>query len=245
MRTNKILFFTDLDDTIIQTARKVDKDKGKSVFAYKKDGEAGSYIYNETLLFLEKIKNAGIELIPTTARNLDSYKRTLFCKHFAPKCIILNFGATILLSGTEDKEWKDRISDLYKKIKPIDEIVSDIGKILNKEYNITVKSVDNYYVSIHNKAFSGEEDVLTHIKHKLESYIDIMGGDFYIHENGNSFAILPNFINKGNAVEYIIKKRKPSLTIGAGDNPSDILFLNKMDFTMIPKKSILSQKLFK
>jgi hypothetical protein len=63
--------------------------------------------------------------------------------------------------------------------------------------------------------------------------------DFYLYENGNSFALLPHFLNKKFAVEHLIKIHKPLLTIGAGDNISDLDFMQSADFKFLPDKCFI------
>jgi len=47
---------------------------------------------------------------------------------------------------------------------------------------------------------------------------------------------LPNFLNKKFAVEHLIKVHNPILTLGAGDNSTDLDFMNLTDFKIVPKK---------
>ncbi|MDQ7085455.1 MAG: hypothetical protein Q9M36_11240 [Sulfurovum sp.] len=46
----------------------------------------------------------------------------------------------------------------------------------------------------------------------------------------------PHFLNKKFAVAYLIEEYKPILTLGAGDNISDLDFMNLADFKIVPKK---------
>jgi hydroxymethylpyrimidine pyrophosphatase-like HAD family hydrolase len=77
----KIFLFSDIDDTLIQTKRKTDFSKTTIVGAYNKEGEENSFFYEGTKRFIDKLLEANITFIPTTARNLESYKRTIFYKH--------------------------------------------------------------------------------------------------------------------------------------------------------------------
>jgi trehalose-6-phosphatase len=66
---------------------------------------------------------------------------------------------------------------------------------------------------------------------------------FYIYQNDASFGILPNFLNKKFAVEYILNRDKPSLVLSAGDNISDLDFMKLAHFSILPKGSSLENKL--
>jgi hydroxymethylpyrimidine pyrophosphatase-like HAD family hydrolase len=235
----KILFFCDLDDTIIQTGRKTDFTKSPIVAAYNKKGNASSYIYPGVKMFLEGIISSGVLFIPTTARNIESYQRTRIISGHSPKYVVLNFGGTILVDGKVDAFWDKEMRSKYEKIKSLSEIINEVSKNLDSDkYNLSVNSIDGFYVNIHNKRFTDSEPLLVEMKRKLELYIED-NKDFYLHINGNSFAILPSFLNKKNGVEYLISKINPSLVLGAGDNPSDLGFMRLADFSLVPKDSII------
>ena len=88
---NRIFFFSDIDDTLIQTKRKTDFNKKTIVGAYDKNGDENSFFYEGTKIFIDTIIKSNITFIPTTARNLNSYKRTIFYNNKAIKYAILKF----------------------------------------------------------------------------------------------------------------------------------------------------------
>ena len=230
--SNQIIFFTDMDDTIIQTKRKTDFSKEIEVGGYNKDGEESSFYYSGTKLFIDKLLEANITLIPTTARSLNSYYRTTLSKDNRIKYAILNFGAMILVDNKIDTQWKEKIE---KKLKSISlfSISEDIINILDK--SLTIKIIDDFYINIHNKVGLDNKS----IKETLDNYL-VNRDEFYLHHNDNSFAILPKCINKSFAVEYMIDKLNPILSLGAGDNRSDLDFMNITDFRVIPKKTSIN-----
>ncbi|MFN4150880.1 MAG: hypothetical protein ACK4IX_08035, partial [Candidatus Sericytochromatia bacterium] len=62
--------------------------------------------------------------------------------------------------------------------------------------------------------------------------------------NSNNISILPNFLNKINALNYFVEKYNPDLILGAGDSITDLDFMNKCHFKMIPANSQLDNFLF-
>jgi hypothetical protein len=232
--SNKIFFFTDIDDTLIQTKRKTDFTKNTFVGSFNKDGQNSSFFYEGTKVFIDKIINSGINVIPTTARNLDSYKRTVFYKNEKIKNVILNFGGLVLINNKEDVYWSDQIKLKYKKIKLINILSKELNYFLSlKKLNLRIKIIDNYYISIYNEKNIDNDLILLSIKDNLNIFIS-KNPDFYLYENKNSFGILPNFLNKKFAVEYMINKFSPLLTIGAGDNHSDLDFMRLTNFMLLP-----------
>lgn len=234
--TNKIFFFCDIDDTLIQTKRKTDFTKSTIVGAYTKEGEENSFYYEGTKLFIDTLLKAGITVIPTTARNFDSYNRTTLAKEKEIIYVILNFGGTILINGKIDKEWQDKMNLAYSKILLMQTVSLKVEKALEKtNIELVIKIPDGFYVSIYNKFHLNDKKVLKSIDTILNKFLK-EHTDFYLYKNDNSFALLPNFLNKEFGVKYLKEKYNPILTLGAGDNESDLAFMNQTDFKIIPQK---------
>ena len=234
---SRIFFFSDIDDTLIQTRRKTNFNKSTVVGAYNKEGDENSFFYEGTKVLIDALLESNINFIPTTARNLDSYKRTTLYNEKAIRYAILNFGGTILVNNKVDILWEKQIKEQYSKITPMPYIYDDLLTKLSKDnLNLVIKIIDNFYISIYNKYHLDDEDYLKNIKDKLQIFLQT-NTDFYLYENNNSFAILPIFLNKKFAVKYLIEKDKPILTMGAGDNISDLDFMNITSFHVIPHGS--------
>lgn len=237
--SNRIFFFSDIDDTLIQTRRKTNFDKKVIVGSYNKEGDENSFFYEGTKIFIDAIIASGINFIPTTARNLNAYKRTVFSTNEKINYAILNFGGLILFNNKENKAWSKKIQSQYDKIKPLASVYDALISSLNKQgLDLVVKIIDNYYISIYNKNNLDNKNMLKQIRTFLDLFIR-KNPDFYVYENDNSFGILPHFLNKKYAVAYIIKEFSPILTIGAGDNLSDLDFMQLTNFKLLPEKFLI------
>ncbi|MFK5976868.1 MAG: HAD family hydrolase [Sulfurovum sp.] len=233
---NKIFFFSDIDDTLIQTRRKTDFTKETVVGGYTKDGEENSFFYKGTKLFIDTIIKSGMTFIPTTARNMDSYDRTILSKDKNIKYAILNFGGVVLIDGKVDEDWQKQIMQEYNKILSMQEVYKILQKeLMRANVELVIKVLDEFYLSIYNKFNLNNKGVLNSVREILNEFLEIYT-DFYLYENDNSFAILPKCLNKKFAVEYLIERYNPILTLGAGDNISDMDFMNLADFKIIPQK---------
>jgi hydroxymethylpyrimidine pyrophosphatase-like HAD family hydrolase len=236
---NRVFFFSDIDDTLIQTKRKTDFNKKTIVGSYNKAGEESSFFYEGVKVFLDAMIDSGINVIPTTARNLDSYKRTVFYTNKKIKNVVLNFGGLILINNEIDKNWENKIRIEYTKIDSFDNILDKLSVLLkNASLDVEIKIIDNYYISLYNRNNLDNSIIILEIKNILSQFV-IDNNQFYIYENDNSFGILPKFLNKKFAVEYLIKRYKPILTIGSGDNISDLEFMKLADFKLLPEKFII------
>ncbi len=235
----RIFFFSDIDDTLIQTKRKTDFSKNTIVASYTKEGEENSFFYEGIKLFVDTIIDSGMTFIPTTARNLASYQRTVFYDNPKIKYVILNFGGLLLIDNKEDEAWTKTMQDNYAKVTSLDTLNSNLLEHFEKDnLKLQVKIIDSYYISIYNKFDLDNQEMITKIRESLERFL-CEEKDFYLYENGNSFALLPNFLNKKFAVEHLIKIHKPLLTIGAGDNISDLDFMQVADFKFLPDKCFI------
>jgi hydroxymethylpyrimidine pyrophosphatase-like HAD family hydrolase len=236
---NRIFFFSDIDDTLIQTKRKTDFSKKTIVASYTKEGEENSFFYEGIKLFVDTIINSGMTFIPTTARNLASYQRTVFYQNPAIKYVILNFGGLLLVDNKEDQAWTALMQENYAKVTSLE--VLNTKLLTHFEANnlkLQVKIIDSYYISIYNKFDLDNPKMIKKIRESLKTFL-CEEKDFYLYENGNSFALLPHFLNKKFAVEHLIKIHKPLLTIGAGDNISDLDFMQSADFKFLPDKCFI------
>lgn len=249
MVSNKIFLFADLDDTFIQNEKKTDFSKEPLIGAYNSSNRASSYIYRERKEFLDKIVQSGyFEFVPTTARNLESYSRTIFYQNYNFEHVILNFSGIILNNNRIDSQWQGEIRNNYFKL-PINtfELLQLTERYFyenfDPRYIPEIKSIDNQYVSIYNRNYHNNIEITKRVGQVVASFVYKNGfnRDFYIYQNGASFGILPNFLNKKRGVEYLINRYKPPFVLGAGDNVSDLDFMNLADFSLVPKESTLNR----
>jgi len=249
MVSNKIFLFSDLDDTLIQTTRKTDFSRETIVAGYNREGEASSHIYKSTKKFLDKIIESGhFEFIPTTARNLESYSRTIFYKSYSFEHVILNFSGVIIQNNRVDFHWQTEIKKNFFKLSiNIFELHQLTERYfyenLDSKYMPDIKNIDNQYISIYNKKFREQPEMSKMVSQIISKFIYTykLNSEFYVYKNDASFGILPKFLNKKNAVNYLIERYKPSFVIGAGDNISDLDFMNLADFSLIPRGSTLNK----
>lgn len=237
-----ILFFSDIDDTLMQTARKTDFDRPTVAGAKNKEGNDHSFFYEGTKRLIEALMASNITFIPTTARNLDSYRRTVFFADRRIDYAILNFGGTILHRGQIDNDWHEKMQASYARVEPLKDVYEALETTLQASgLQVVNKIIDGYYLSIYNKFALDDETVLTALSETLKAFLEDRK-DFYLYENGNSFGILPHFLNKKFAAEELITRHDALLTIGAGDNLSDLQFMQLADFQLVPSGSFIDQK---
>lgn len=245
--SDSIVFFSDLDDTLIQTKRKTNFEKNVILAAVNKKGEDSSFFYQETKYFLDNLVSKGILFIPTTARNISAYRRTIIEQEYSPEYAILNFGGTILRNGEVCPLWKEEMRKSYLGTTPLIYIETALVWRLDmfdiSPDIISISKVDDFYISI-TPRIKDDKKLLLSLS-KLFSVILELYPEYHLYESDNSFALLPNCLNKKFAVEYLIKELNPSFTLGAGDNLHDLSFMDCCSFKVIPSESIIDNKLLK
>jgi len=250
--SNKIFIFSDMDDTLIQTARKTDFSKKSSLFVVDKEGKPISYIYSSVEKLLRAtMRNQDIAVIPTTARSIESYKRTAFYTDpsYSTKIehAILNFGGIILKNNQIDKDWQELMTTRYNNLQikidiMYDNIITLLQKRLSNDHGLKIRLIEGFYIDILNKKDKRNEAYNRAIEETLKEYLDGIE-EYYLYINGPSFALLPNFLNKSVAVKYLVERYQPLLTIGAGDNKNDLDFMFETDFLVVPNYSYNAERL--
>lgn len=244
MKLNNILF-VDLDDTLFQTLAKHSGDSTLEPIAFYKSGDPCSYT-TEKQRMLFNLLDSTMTIIPTTARDLDAFRRV---KLTFSSYIICNFGGTVITpSGEIDINWKN---DVIAKISPLMPSLNQLTTAINdfcmvSGYPGRAKIVSDcgidFYLVIKDPEKKTER--LEAIENAVVlPWIANQTNNFFIHRNANNLAVVPTAINKAHAVEYVtslLKNEHPKiLTFGMGDSKSDAQFMTLCDYAIIPKVSQL------
>nr|VFK31200.1 MAG: HAD-superfamily hydrolase, subfamily IIB [Candidatus Kentron sp. MB]VFK34672.1 MAG: HAD-superfamily hydrolase, subfamily IIB [Candidatus Kentron sp. MB]VFK76827.1 MAG: HAD-superfamily hydrolase, subfamily IIB [Candidatus Kentron sp. MB] len=229
----KIILFMDLDNTIFQTLRKNPDGvipATKSAFTDK-----GSYMTQaQGVLFELFHESEKVIVIPTTARDLEQYNNTLLSNSSKIETAILYFSGMIIEKGREERQWRQQIRRSYQALeRPIFRLYREAAEIIDDCPLFVLYNVDDYYVSVkarHECEISRREDVFSRLR-------SIKTEEYYIHQNGRALSFLPKFLDKKFAVQYLIEKYQPDMTLGIGDSLTDLSFMSVCDFQMFPKNT--------
>lgn len=237
-----MVIFTDIDDTLMKTFRKITDFTSLIPGAIGNNGQHISFIEPSRKRLIEVILNEQI-CIPVTARSEKSFSNLLIkFNHQA----ILNFGATILNSDkTLDLEWHNSIylkSEVLNQ-KNIFSIVQ--ARLKNLLYYFEVKlSFDNDICNYLNfRDYSLNVNKITTLQKAVETvlYEQEVLNSFYFYKTDRDLALIPNFIKKEYAVDYLLthKYSNKELSIGIGDHKNDLSFMSRCNFAMLPTDSSL------
>jgi len=243
----KPYLFLDLDDTIFQTQRKCPCGNELTVAALSRDGSPLSFMTTQQMALLKLLQET-MHVIPATARNYDAYKRV--CIDFKQEAV-LNYGGVILLSdGSIDVKWDATLrteliaysNELFTAKRELDNYVK------RNQLDVTVRIINDYDMDLYVVIKHRKSDNKALKRLYNDCVLKIVPKSCYLHFNDNNIAIIPNALNKANAVSYLIKNYYASqygdiITIGMGDSLSDLKFMGICDFMMTPKTSQISRAL--
>lgn len=235
--------FMDLDDSIFQTPRKCPPGPLEAA-ALDRDGRPSSYFSFRQRCLLELLSGRAM-VIPTTARNLDAFGRVQFKFRYGA---ILNHGGLILRPDSQiDESWHDRMKPLCASSAPfLAEILALAEKIVrDRRLSCRARIIgDNgldFYVVIKN--YNSRVEELKTVMNEMKKLNFSQEARIYL--NDNNLSIRPYFLDKSEAVTYFttayIISENPGLPlIGMGDSLSDLDFMRRCDFMLIPGGSHIS-----
>lgn len=254
-------FFTDLDDTLVQSKHKMDSDVHAQEISSNADGKYIGFATSYQLNLLERMGNNAL-VIPVTGRNKNALNR---CDWVWDSYQVVSHGAVILdKDGSLNNEWFESIKDEISQAKSIlsdfmisaEEILSseDAKPYLNDQNInlrvITDQGVPAYMCGKQLVLMDGNTDAITYLAIHLQRILEKKIGDselphgWRMHVNGRNFAILPPYASKAKAVDFVKKLLNVTpndLTIGLGDSMSDLAFMNECQLWVTPSKGQINQ----
>lgn len=207
-----------------------------------------SFMTEEQAMFVDWLLEHA-ELIPVTARTTEELSRVAISFN---SWAITTHGAVILTPQAKPNEvWKAHI---LKQLTPyaetlitmqtrITELMKTRGINAWARINYEYDQTPVYLIMKHTD--SSRLDELYTIADEIEQLFSTEG--FYIHRNGNNIAWLPLPVEKGHAVNWLLKKlraeRGPFPVIGLGDSLSDHRFMQLCTWYGVPNQSQMAQQI--
>jgi len=251
MLTSKVICFSDIDDTLTNSKRKL-VGEACAVGSVGLDGQPNCFM-NQKQSTLFNWLNETTELIAVTARSSRNFlnRVELPFKSYA----ITSHGSVIFDKNKEVlQSYKDLMISSYEKNKSsYTESTSNLKEYL-KPFISTGKlklsespEYDIPFVQVIKTCEGIDEELLAYV------FTEIMGAKifsdelYYTHSNGNNLAFIPKFISKEIAVEYLLDnvlenvENRPK--IGFGDSLTDLNFMMKCDMAALPTKSQIESDL--
>lgn len=248
------IIFTDLDDTLFQTKRKINDARlmaNATPGALDRTLQPRSFMTaKQANLVAWMLQNA--ETIPVTARGTQEIKRV--CIPFSSYAITTHGAVILTPEGYADAQWQalilERMSEYQPRLAALEQHLSTMLAApqsvsaslpavpawcrMNEEYGQAIYLV----MKVNNSEHLAE---LNRYADWVEQTFDLEG--FYVHRNGNNVAWLPRCIEKVHAVNFLLARLQATSperpVLGFGDSLSDFSFMRQCDFVAIPQKSQL------
>lgn len=237
-----MIIFTDIDDTLMKTKRKISNIDTCKIGAYSESGNVLSYIDNTRLDFIESFVKKHI-FIPVTARSFSALKRVQLSFDYEK---VINFGAHILNNDNSlNEEWN--LSILQNQINA--QILEKAEFIKNKfiiptpiELIERIEFNSFIFLNFRNSLLNLEDNKV--FANNLSQFL-IMNNiyDFYFYITDRDVTLIPQYIKKEFAVDFLLKKYSDLTSIGIGDHKNDFSFMQLCDFSIFPNDSSLSKLL--
>ncbi len=216
----RVVFHTDLDNTLIYSSRyeRKDHDLGKDLRCVEQYHEQeASFITQKTYQLLRKVQEYAW-IIPTTTRTKEQYQRIDLGIEL-PYALVCN-GGVLLREGREDEIWYQDSLELIKSSR------SELSKALTfleqeRRRTFELRFIKELFVFTKCKE---SESVVENLKRIVEgTLVDV----FY---NGNKVYVVPKALSKGKAVERFRKIISAECVIAAGDSAFDKTMLEAADY---------------
>ncbi len=217
-----IIFFTDLDNTLIYSRRHETGSQKTCVELYR--GREVSFMTNRTMALLKEI-SAHLMVVPVTTRTLEQYRRIRTGFREASFALVCN-GGILLENGVEDRHWYaaslEMIAESREQMKKAEALMEK-----DRYRTLEVRNINDLF--LFTKSSRPEESVS-----ELAGYLD--SALVRIFSNGQKVYVLPVGLDKGTAVRRLAARLGPDLTIAAGDSAFDIPMLKSVDHAFAPER---------
>ncbi|CAM3420763.1 Sucrose phosphatase-like domain-containing protein [Deinococcus saxicola] len=233
-----IVAFTDLDDTLFQTLRKLPPGMpGLIPATLGRDGQPHSFCTPAQSALLAHFADSGVTVIPVTGRDPAAMARVALP---FTSWRVLDHGLTILRpDGQMDTDWRGQVltqlEPLQGALRDCTQAIAGLAEALGcRLSHHTAHETHFMTVLKHPDADAGS---LERVQLALEHHLDSRGyADLQIIANANNVSVLPRYPGKAEAVRHLRQQHfsHATLTLALGDSLSDLAFMNACDLAVTP-----------
>lgn len=234
------IFFSDLDDTIFQTARKMQPAPDEVRLVSEALNGSHSYMSASQAAMMDWLL-ATTRFIPVTARSTEALGR---CRlPFADHKICANGAVILRPDGTADPDWSDHTRKQAMAAAPtLAALVAFVrDQTAPDQYRawIVEEFGTGYYFCVKSNGYAGALD-------GIDARLCVLAGPaFTRHRNDNNLSFTPPGISKQQAVAYLLPKitsDEKAPVFGMGDSLTDLPFMGCCDLMVVPRGSQIDRE---
>lgn len=214
------VLFSDLDNTLIQSHRHTYH--GQKVWVEYLNGHKQSYMSRNTYDYFRS--QNWLKVIPVTTRTAEQYKRLSdLSNELGWEMALICNGAILLINGEEDSSWTEE--SLQMSIEDRSSYVlmrEEAYRMVDSSWIIEIPDI-MFYVKTEKV-----EEIYNCLLRKMDSeHVEI-------HKDARKVYCFPKSLNKGMAIERLMKRLAQTNCIAAGDSEFDISMLEKASIALCP-----------
>lgn len=247
--SRKPVIFTDLDDTLFQTLRKVPEGETDLRLASTSSNGKHSYMTTTQAWMVDWLLESS-RLIPVTARSTRALRG---CHIPFTDWMIASNGAVLLdSSGQIDQRWQAHIRGIARQyseqLHGCEVIASGLNdRGLFRHWLVTENGCDVYFCAKANGS-AGSAEYLGAIDQLAAKLKPIVDTGLTLHRNRSVLSITPPGVSKAAAVEHLLEI-DPDLNdppvFAMGDGLTDLPFMGLADMMMTPPGSQIHRSIKK
>lgn len=235
----QLAIFTDIDDTLMSTPRKLGDIDNLLPASVRPDGTATSYQTAEQAALWAVLARLEAPVIPVSARSPAAFQQLRLS--FKAEAI-LDFGGSVYdAHGSLDSDWSQQLASLHEEHRTrqlLGEIKAAMAELLaaKTELRLTEEGLPCFL------NFRFPASILQAVgREVLRTWLDNEGlaDQFSYHETDRDITLLPWHVSKRAAVQHVIAKYgySDTLRLGIGDSLSDAPFMQACHFQVLPSNS--------
>lgn len=230
----KIILTSDLDRTLIFSKKLlIENEKYHAIESLK--GEELSFMSNKTLMNVQLL-NSEKQLIPVTTRSVEQYRRITVFQESPPQYAVTSNGGVILENGEISEAWKVIIQNKMASLDSnFEQMKSNLVDYFSWNFVLRMHEVENLFFVL---IVDPEQVTQSHIAEWEEFF---RNSHWSFHLQGKKLYVIPNFLTKGHAVDYIKQIIKPDFHYAAGDSVLDLSMLTIANEYFVPAHGELAK----
>jgi hypothetical protein len=230
-----MLFASDLDQTLIfspKAFRMLSNVSAPAVSLVEMydDGRAISFMADPAIRQLEQWASRRF-FVPVTTRAIEQYQRiSLFREKIIPDYSVVSNGGNVIVKGAVDQDWQNKIKANISQLCLCDQdVVRQFSEISHISWSGPLKMADScfHYCIVERDKIPMDDLTSFALWAKAQNWsISLQGRKLYI---------VPQVVNKWDAVVYIRDLLNAKVVIAAGDSLLDLCMLEQADYAIAPR----------